>query len=61
MSHVNFMLHENGLKLHKYTRFRKMKSKRGEGTSFDGELNDFQEPTLSSLVKLNMEDIFDLG
>lgn len=60
MSRINFMLHENGLALHKYTRYRKMKEKRGEGSSFDGELNDFQEPTLSSLAKLNMDDTFDL-
>jgi hypothetical protein len=43
----SFELHDNALALHEYTRHeRKM------ATGFDGELNNFQEPELSSLVKL---------
>ncbi|KAI9440267.1 caspase domain-containing protein [Lactarius psammicola] len=60
MSHVNFALHENARELHAYTREQKKKAARGEGTGFDGEMDNFQEPKLSSLAKLNMEDIFQL-
>jgi hypothetical protein len=43
----SFELHDNALALHEYTRHeRKMAS------GFDGELDNFQEPELSSLVKL---------
>src|SRR5260370_328622 len=47
----SFMLHENARELHKYTREQKKKGA-GEGTGFDGELDNFQGPTLSSLSKL---------
>ncbi|KAH9059168.1 caspase domain-containing protein [Lactarius vividus] len=60
MSHVNFALHENALELHAYTREQKKREARGEGNGFDGELDNFQEPKLSSLAKLNMDDIFHL-
>ncbi|KAH9164041.1 hypothetical protein EDB89DRAFT_2078312 [Lactarius sanguifluus] len=60
MSHVNFALHENTRELHAYTREQKKKEARGEGNGFDGELDNFQEPKLSSLAKLNMDEIFDL-
>ncbi|KAI9438818.1 caspase domain-containing protein [Lactarius indigo] len=60
MSHVNFALHENARELHAYTREQKKKEARGEGNGFDGELDNFQEPKLSSLAKLNMDDIFHL-
>jgi hypothetical protein len=38
--------------LHEYTRTQKKKAAQGEGSGFDGELNDFQAPQLSSLAKL---------
>ncbi|KAN0136650.1 Caspase domain containing protein [Lactarius tabidus] len=47
MTHVNFVLHENTLDLHKYTRQQKKK-----GIDFDGEMDNFQQPKLSSLTKL---------
>ncbi|KAF8258294.1 hypothetical protein EI94DRAFT_1148415 [Lactarius quietus] len=47
MSHVNFALYENARELHAYTRQQKR-----EGNGFDGELDNFQEPMLSSLSKL---------
>ncbi|KAI9432855.1 caspase domain-containing protein [Lactarius indigo] len=52
MSHINFQLHDNALELHKYTRYQKKKATHGEGDGFDGELDNFQEPLLSSLAKL---------
>jgi hypothetical protein len=52
MSHVNFRLHENCRALHDYTRVEKKKAARGQGPGFDGELNNFQAPQLSSLSKL---------
>jgi len=55
MSHVNFALHENARELHAYTR-----KQRKDGNDFDGELDNFQEPKLSSLWKLNMDEIFQL-
>lgn len=60
MSHVNFALHENACELHTYTRKEKKKAARGEGSGFDGELDNFQEPKLSSLGRLDMDDIFQL-
>ncbi|KAH9005351.1 hypothetical protein EDB83DRAFT_754341 [Lactarius deliciosus] len=60
MSHVNFALHENARELHAYTREQKKREARGEGNGFDGELDNFQEPKLSSLAKLNMDDVFHL-
>jgi hypothetical protein len=38
--------------LHDYTRAEKKKAAQGEGTGFDGELNNFQSPQLSGLSKL---------
>ena len=43
----SFALHENSRDLHTYTRQQKK-----EGCEFDGELDNFQEPKLSSLWKL---------
>ncbi|KAI0246856.1 caspase domain-containing protein [Lactifluus subvellereus] len=60
MSHINFQLHYNALALHEYTRDQKKKAARGEGSGFDGELDNFQEPELSSLVRLNMDDTLQL-
>jgi len=60
MSHVNFQIYENCRALHDYTRYEKKKAARGEGPGFDGELNNFQAPQLSSLAKLNMKDILRL-
>ncbi|KAH9979130.1 caspase domain-containing protein [Russula compacta] len=57
MSHVNFQLHANCRALHQYTLDEKKKAERGEGPGFDGEFNNFQEPQLSSLAKLNMDEI----
>ena len=55
----SFQLHANYRVLHEYTRNQKRKRARGEGPDFDGELNNFQAPELSSLVKL-VSSIFDL-
>ncbi|KAN0136670.1 Caspase domain containing protein [Lactarius tabidus] len=55
MSHVNFELHANSRDLHAYS----LKQKK-EGVDFDGELDNFQEPKLSSLWRLNMDEIFEL-
>ncbi|KAH9172758.1 caspase domain-containing protein [Lactarius sanguifluus] len=52
MSHINFQLHDNALELHKYTRYQKKQASRGKGDGFDGELDNFQEPVLSSLARL---------
>jgi hypothetical protein len=60
MSHVNLQLHTNALALHKYTLQEKKRAARGEGPGFDGELNNFQAPQLSSLSKLNMDDTLQL-
>jgi hypothetical protein len=38
--------------LHDYILAQKKKAAQGERTGFDGELNDFQSPQLSSLSKL---------
>jgi hypothetical protein len=38
--------------LYDYTCAQKKKAAQGEGTGFDGELNNFQSPQLSSLSKL---------
>lgn len=48
----SFTLYENFQDLHKYTREQKKKVARGEGVGFDDEIDDFQEPILSSLSKL---------
>jgi len=60
MSHINFQLHDNALALHEYTRDERKKAHLGKGIGFDGELDTFQEPNLSSLVRLNMEDTLKL-
>ncbi|KAI0290173.1 caspase domain-containing protein [Russula brevipes] len=57
MSHVNFQVHTNCRALHEYTRYEKKKAARGEGPGFDGELNNFQAPQLSSLARLDMDDM----
>lgn len=43
----SFESHDNHLALHEYTR-----QQRKKGSDFDGELNNFQAPQLSSLAKL---------
>lgn len=43
----SFELHDNALALHEYTRHERKRH-----TGFDGELDNFQEPELSSLGKL---------
>ena len=48
----SYQLHANCRALHKYTLQEKKKAARGEGPGFDGELNNFQAPQLSSLSKL---------
>jgi hypothetical protein len=45
-------LRDNVMALHEYTHAQKKKAARGEGYGFDGELDNFQQPELSSLVKL---------
>jgi len=55
MTHVNFRLHENCRVLHDYTRTQKK-----QGHDFDGELNNFQTPELSSLAKLDMDEVLQL-
>ncbi|KAF8258279.1 hypothetical protein EI94DRAFT_1913222 [Lactarius quietus] len=52
---MNFALYENARELHEYTREQKK-----EGSGFDGDLDNFQEPKLSSLSKLNANEIFQL-
>ena len=52
ISFSSFQLHDNALELHKYTRYQKKKATRGRGDDFDGELDNFQDPVLSSLGKL---------
>jgi hypothetical protein len=49
---LSFQLHDNAMALHNYTRDQKKLAAHGEGNGFDGELDNFQEPELSSLVKL---------
>ncbi len=48
----SFQLHANCRALHEYTLGEKKKAARGEGPGFNGELNNFQAPQLSSLAKL---------
>jgi hypothetical protein len=47
----SLQLYENCRMLHEYTRTQK-KAAQGEGYDFDGELDDFQAPQLSSLARL---------
>jgi len=42
----------NCRELHKYTLAERKKAAQGKGQGFDGELNNFQAPQLSSLSKL---------
>jgi hypothetical protein len=60
MAHINFQLHDNALALHEYTRHERKLEASGQAVHFDGELDNFQEPELSSLVRLNMADILQL-
>ena len=48
----SFQLHANIRELHKYNLMERKKAARGEESTFDGELNNFQAPQLSSLAKL---------
>ena len=48
----SYQLHANCRALHKYTWDEKKKARRGVGPGFDGDLNNFQAPQLSSLAKL---------
>lgn len=48
---LSFELHSNALALHAYTRDRRKKA-HGQDDGFDGEIDNFQQPQLSSLVKL---------
>ena len=48
----SFQLHANHRAQHNYTLQEKKKAALREGPGFDGELNDFQAPQLSSLAKL---------
>jgi len=60
MTHVNFQLHASCRALHEYTLNEKKKAARGEEPSFDGEMNDFQAPQLSSLAKLDLDETLQL-
>ena len=51
-SFFSYQLHANCRALHDYTLLEKKKAARGLGPGFDGELNNFQAPQLSSLAKL---------
>jgi hypothetical protein len=48
----SYQLYENCRMLHEYTRAQKKKAANGNGNGFDGDENNFQEPQLSSLVRL---------
>jgi hypothetical protein len=48
----SFQLHHNALALHEYTLAQRKKAHHGQGDGFDGELDAFQEPQLSSFVRL---------
>jgi hypothetical protein len=49
----SFQLHDNALSLHEYTRDQRKKAAHGEGDGFlDDELDNFQDPELSSLGRL---------
>ncbi|KAH9998768.1 peptidase C14, caspase domain-containing protein [Russula vinacea] len=60
MAHINFQLHDNALAMHEYTRHERKRTHLGDADRFDGELDNFQQPELSSLEKLNMDDILQL-
>jgi len=61
MTYVNYQLYENCRLLHEYTRAQKKKAANGDGNGFDGDQNNFQAPQLSSLVRLNMDDVLYLS
>jgi hypothetical protein len=48
----SFQLHDNALALHEYTRHERKRTHLGDANRFDGELDNFQQPELSSLVRL---------
>ena len=48
----SYQLYANCRALHEYTWDEKKKARRGVGPGFDGDLNNFQAPQLSSLAKL---------
>jgi hypothetical protein len=48
----SFQLHDNALALHEYTRHERKRTHLGDADRFDGELDNFQQPELSSLEKL---------
>jgi len=56
-SFFSFQFYENCHELHKYILVEKKKAAQGEGPGFDGELNNFSSPQLSSLSKL-VSDMF---
>ncbi|EIM89345.1 uncharacterized protein STEHIDRAFT_155021 [Stereum hirsutum FP-91666 SS1] len=65
MIHINYKLYEVGQKLHDETRNYKSKQPMGstDGSNeepWEGELNNFQSPYLSSLSPLDMHDKFEL-
>ncbi|KAH9165606.1 hypothetical protein EDB89DRAFT_2008573 [Lactarius sanguifluus] len=59
LSHINFALHENSHELYKHIREQR-KAVLRNGSDFDGEMVNFQGPLLSSLAKLDLDDIFQL-
>ncbi|KAH8994265.1 hypothetical protein EDB92DRAFT_1815192 [Lactarius akahatsu] len=59
LSHINFALHENSHELHKHIREQNQAVLRNE-SDFDGKMVNFQGPLLSSLAKLDLDDIFQL-
>jgi len=60
MSHIKSQLHDNALALHEYIREQRKKAYHGQKDEFGGEVDNFQEPQLSSLVRLNMENTLQL-
>jgi len=50
--HFSFELHDSARALHEYTRVQRKGARRGEGPEFGGELDNFLQPKLSSLVRL---------
>jgi len=56
MTHVNFQLYYNARALHEFTRNERKNARYYKGDKFDGELDAFQEPQLSSLMRLNMSN-----
>lgn len=56
MTHINYNMHKLSRALHEWTRNAKKEARQ----DVNGEMNVFQTPVLSSLVKLNMDDILSL-